>query len=174
MSRLASQMAMYHAYHRHPGTKATHVVGVPPIYWSVMLLASVAPLRWGHAGVVPLSAALLGTLALCAFYVWMDWRIGGVAALLLLAMLALADALAARLTTLQIVGVFLATQALAWTFQLVGHARYEGNKPALLDNVVQALIALIFLVAEMAFALGLRRPLQREVAQAADAFAQAG
>ena len=41
--------------------------------------------------------------------------------------------------------------------------RFEGRKPALVDNFMQVFIAPMFLIAEIAFALGLRKPLAAEV-----------
>jgi uncharacterized membrane protein YGL010W len=58
-----------------------------------------------------------------------------------------------------------------WTFQLVGHA-IEGRRPALVDNLVQALVAPLFILLEAAFALGLRRDLQRRVEDRRDASLQ--
>ena len=49
-----------------------------------------------------------------------------------------------------------------WGLQLVGHA-FEGRKPALVDNFMQVFIAPMFLIAEVAFALGLRKSLAAEV-----------
>jgi uncharacterized membrane protein YGL010W len=49
-----------------------------------------------------------------------------------------------------------------WVFQLIGHA-IEGRRPALMDNFFQVFIAPIFLIAELFFALGLRRELQASV-----------
>jgi uncharacterized membrane protein YGL010W len=49
-----------------------------------------------------------------------------------------------------------------WIVQLVGHV-FEGRKPALADNLFQALMAPIFLVAEVFFALGYKPKLQAEV-----------
>jgi len=43
-----------------------------------------------------------------------------------------------------------------WAFQLVGHV-FEGKRPALVDNLFQALIGPMFLMAEVFVWLGLRR-----------------
>ncbi len=51
-----------------------------------------------------------------------------------------------------------------WLLQLLRH-RFEGNRPALMDNARQIFIAPIYLAAELGFALGLRRSLQTEVQQ---------
>jgi len=47
-------------------------------------------------------------------------------------------------------------------FQLVGHV-FEGRRPALSDNLFQIFIAPIFLVAEVFFALGLKRDVRRKI-----------
>jgi len=49
-----------------------------------------------------------------------------------------------------------------WILQLVGHA-FEGRKPALVHIPFQILIAPIFLVAELFFALGLKREVLRKI-----------
>ncbi len=49
-----------------------------------------------------------------------------------------------------------------WALQLVGHA-FEGKKPAFLDDLRGLLDGPLFLVAEVAFALGLSPELRAEV-----------
>ncbi|HMG60515.1 MAG TPA: Mpo1-like protein, partial [Burkholderiales bacterium] len=49
-----------------------------------------------------------------------------------------------------------------WIFQLVGHG-FEGRKPALADNLFQIFIAPVFLVAEVFFALGLKRDVLKKI-----------
>jgi uncharacterized membrane protein YGL010W len=49
-----------------------------------------------------------------------------------------------------------------WALQFVGHA-FEGRKPAFLDDLRGLLDGPLFLVAEVAFALGLSPELQAEV-----------
>jgi uncharacterized membrane protein YGL010W len=52
----------------------------------------------------------------------------------------------------------------SWIAQFVGHGKYEGRKPALLDNLVQALfLAPLFVWYEVLFKLGLYKGLQRDV-----------
>lgn len=45
-----------------------------------------------------------------------------------------------------------------WVLQFLGH-HYEGKRPALLDNIFQAFIGPMFLVAETMVVMGLRRDL---------------
>jgi uncharacterized membrane protein YGL010W len=46
-----------------------------------------------------------------------------------------------------------------WVFQLVGHV-WEGRRPALLDNLFQAFIGPMFIMAEVLMAFGLKRDLK--------------
>lgn len=145
------QMAMYSAYHRDGRNRATHFIGIPMIVLSIILACSRVPL-----GPTDLAAVLL--LGIGMLYLWLDWRLG-------LPMLALYTACYAGLRPLAGVEAGLFWTAFAvlfvggWIFQLVGHV-FEGRRPALLDNLLQALIAPLFLLAETLFALGFRRDLE--------------
>lgn len=150
-----AQMRMYADCHRDPRNRATHFIGVPAIVFALMAAFARVDL-----GVVSLAA--LAAAAAAAFYLWLDWRLGLATGATLFLLLAAAEwsagGSAASGWTL-----FLAFFLGGWAFQLWGHA-FERRKPALLDNALQALIAPIFLVAEAAFALGLRRELRAQIA----------
>ena len=152
---LVRQMAMYSAYHRDGRNRATHFIGIPLIAFSLYI-----PLAWVPlAG--PLTLAGLVFLAVAAFYLWLDWRLSMPLIVLLAAMLVVGEAVAARGSAFGW-SVFAAAFVGGWVFQLIGHV-FEGRRPALADNLLQALIAPLFLVAETAFALGLRRDLHDAV-----------
>lgn len=52
----------------------------------------------------------------------------------------------------------------SWILQFIGHGKYEGRKPALLDNLVQALfLAPLFVWYEVLFKLGFYKGLRRDV-----------
>lgn len=56
--------------------------------------------------------------------------------------------------------------AVAWILQFVGHGKFEGRAPALLDNLTQALLlAPLFVWLEFLFALGYRKELQQRVGE---------
>jgi uncharacterized membrane protein YGL010W len=46
-----------------------------------------------------------------------------------------------------------------WAFQLIGHAVFEGRKPAFMDDLSHTLIGPMFVVAKVLVRLGLRRDL---------------
>jgi uncharacterized membrane protein YGL010W len=52
-----------------------------------------------------------------------------------------------------------------WIIQFIGHA-FEGRKPAFLDDLKSLLVGPLFVVAELAFMLGLRRELEAAIRQA--------
>lgn len=55
----------------------------------------------------------------------------------------------------------------SWVAQFIGHGVYEGRAPALLDNLVQALVlAPFFVFMEMLFICGYRPELQKRVNEA--------
>ncbi len=49
-----------------------------------------------------------------------------------------------------------------WVFQFVGHY-YEGRKPAFVDDLSGLIIGPLFVAAEFAFAMGLRKEVQDAV-----------
>jgi len=148
------QMAMYSAYHHHPRNRATHFIGIPAIALSLLIV-----LVWLPLG--PIDAALVFLLAVTVLYFWLDWRVAIPTAVFYAAVYAVAEWIA----DLDRVVAWSAVAALfvgGWVFQLVGHA-FEGRRPALVDNLFQALVAPMFLTAETLFALGLRRDLETEM-----------
>lgn len=155
------QMAMYSAYHRDGRNRATHFIGIPAI-----VLAIYIPLHWvtlftlwgGEAAVT------LGTLVWLStgiFYLWLDRRMGGLMVLLSFVLMQLGGMIA-ELGSMTGWLAFAAFFVGGWVFQLVGHG-FEGRRPALADNLLQALIGPMFLVAETVFALGQQKDLHDAV-----------
>ncbi len=61
----------------------------------------------------------------------------------------------------------LGTHVVCWILQFIGHGKFEGRAPALLDNLVQAIfLAPLFVWLELLFGLGYRRELQARVEKA--------
>lgn len=58
----------------------------------------------------------------------------------------------------------MAVHVVSWILQFIGHGKYEGRKPALLDNLVQALfLAPLFVWYEVLFKLGFYKQLKSDV-----------
>jgi uncharacterized membrane protein YGL010W len=157
---LAEQMSVYAAYHNDATNKAIHFLFVPLIIWSAMgLLVQIGscPL-----GALEITVAHVVAVILLAYYLSLDFPLGVAMVflftLMLVTVLQLQVALGGQAWML-----FTAVFVGSWIAQLVGHAAFEHRKPALADNVLQVFVAPIFVVAEWAFALGLRKKLQHEV-----------
>jgi len=155
------QMAMYSAYHRHPSNRVTHFIGIPSIVIAVYIPLSWVPLftLWGGETAITLATLIWFTTAV--FYLWLDRSIGGVMALISFALLQVAEWIAAKGSVTGWIS-FGALFVGGWIFQFIGHA-YEGRRPALADNALQALIGPLFLVTEVFFGLGQRKDLHDAV-----------
>jgi uncharacterized membrane protein YGL010W len=142
------QLGSYASVHRDRRNKATHFVGIPVIVFSLLLILSL----WPTALLVVAVVAVLGWLAL-------DLGIGLIMAVLMAIACYAAWALAGALGSPQAVWIaFLALFIGGWVLQFLGH-HYEGKRPALLDNIFQAFIGPMFLLAETMVVLGLRHDL---------------
>ena len=155
MKTLEQQMAVYAAYHRSPWNRLTHFIGVPAIVFAILIPMNWVPLGGG----VTLAHVFLG--AVLAYYFMLDVPLALATAVLsgalfYAARLAAGSGYAAGWAWC---GAFFVG---GWIFQLVGHV-FEGRKPALADNLFQIFIAPIFLVAELFFALGLKRDVRDKV-----------
>jgi len=152
---LDQQMAVYAAYHRNRWNRLTHFIGVPAIIFAILI-----PMNWLSFGEgVTLAHVFVGVVL--AYYFLLDVPLAlattvAVAALLLAAKAVAGTGVASGWIWF---GAFFVG---GWVFQLVGHV-FEGRRPALSDNLFQIFIAPIFLVAEVFFALGLKRDVLRKI-----------
>ncbi len=158
MRSLTDQLAQYADYHRDRRNIVTHFVGIPMIVLAVQVLLS-RP-AWQAGGWV-LSPALVVTVLTCLYYLVLDRPLGVLMSVLLAAGLALSAGLAAQPTAVWLawgIGLFV----VGWVIQFVGHI-FEGRKPAFVDDVIGLVIGPLFVVAEVVFALGLRRDLHAAI-----------
>ena len=153
MSNLfARQLAAYASYHRDARNRATHFIGIPAIVFAILL--PLALLRVGTvSGAMAVTAlALIGWIAL-------DLVIGLAMIVVMLPMLVAAEWIARIYGSATVWILFAVFFVGGWAFQLVGHA-WEGRRPALADNLFQAFIGPMFLMAEVLIALGLKQDLK--------------
>lgn len=148
---LNQQLTNYARCHRDRRNIATHFVGIPLIVVaSAILLSRPAFVAAG----VPLSPAVLVTLGAMVFYWVLDKRFAAVMAVILGGSVAV-GAWVATLSTATWLAAGAGGFFVGWAVQFVGHF-YEGAKPAFVDDLRGLLVGPLFLVAEVAFALGLR------------------
>jgi len=149
------QLATYASYHRDHRNRATHFVGIPAIVLSLLLV--LALWRFAPGGVSLSGAWMVGALAAIG-WIALDLTVGVAMAVILLPLILFAEWWVAHHGTAATWELFCVLFVGGWVFQLVGHA-FEGRRPALADNLFQAFIGPMFLMAEVLIALGLRRDL---------------
>ncbi|KAI9837602.1 MAG: hypothetical protein M1838_004791 [Thelocarpon superellum] len=165
---LERQLLFYGSYHHNPVNIAIHVTCVPLILMTALLLGTNTP------SFIPLPEAMAvknlppnaGTLAAVLYstlYILMEPVAGGLVAPLIIGGTAYANHLTATY------GATANTWALglhifSWIAQFIGHGVFEGRAPALLDNLIQAvLLAPFFVWMEMLFFLGYRPELKHRL-----------
>lgn len=159
MKTLEQQLTLYAAYHQDRRNILTHFIGIPMIVLAVATLLSRPGMQ---SGGLWLSPALLAGVLAAVYYLLLDLRYGVVMALKLTIFLWFA-ALLAQLSTAGWLGWGLVLFVLGWIIQFIGH-HYEGRKPAFLDDIMGLAIGPLFVVAELGFIFGLRKPLADEIA----------
>ena len=160
MKTLVDQLSQYADYHRDARNILTHFFGVPMILLAVVIVLSRPAWELGELGFV-LSPAVVAALGASVYYMLLDTRYGIVLALVLGVMLAVGVWLAQQTLVIWL-GWGLGLFVVGWIIQFIGHY-WEGRKPAFMDDIVGLLIGPLFVLAEMGFALGLRKEVQHAV-----------
>ena len=153
---LVDHLSQYAAYHRDPRNIATHFVGISLIVVAVAVLLS-RP-QWAGGW---LSPAVLVSLASAWFYLRLELRLG-VLMTVLLGLCVWAGQVLAQQSTLVWLASGVGMFVVGWAIQFVGH-HYEGRKPAFVDDVTGLIVGPLFVVAELAFLLGLRHELKERI-----------
>ena len=164
MQSISDMLGTYAAYHRHPSNRLTHCFGIPLIVFSLLLALSLLRIPQGN---FELTCAGILILVVMPWYLRLDAPLALTVLAFLLPMLFVADALATTLPLSNTLwwsgGLFIG----GWALQLWGHA-IEKRRPALTDNLLQIFSAPLFLVSELAFALGLRFELRAAIERVAE------
>ena len=154
MKSLVDRLASYAEYHRDKRNIATHFVGIPMIV--VGTQATLAKI-----GIGPLNLAMAATGWATKYYRSIDPAYGNAMAAVLGATAAIGTTIAAMPFPLW-AGTAASLFIGGWAIQFLGHF-FEGKKPAFLDDLRGLLDGPLFLVAEIAFALGLSPALRDEI-----------
>ena len=156
MKSLVERLASYAEYHRDKRNIATHFVGIPMI-----LVGTQATLA--RIGIGPLNAAVGATALASSYYRKLDPEMGKVMTTALGATCVVGNGIAAMpmpVWAAASTGLFVG----GWAIQFLGH-KFEGMKPAFLDDAKQLLIGPLFVCAEAFFAFGARRDVQAYIEQ---------
>lgn len=117
---------------------------------------------------LPLNLGTIGAIFYGGFYILLEPVAGSILLPIIIGWTAYAN----HLTTIMpstINKIAIGVQVVAWIAQFIGHGVYEGRAPALLDNLVQALVlAPFFVFMEALFHFGYRPELQKRVNDAVE------
>ncbi|MBC3779179.1 Mpo1-like protein [Pseudomonas sp. SWRI99] len=158
MKSLADYLSQYAAYHRDPRNIASHFIGIPLIVVAVAVLLS-RP-QWS-LGALWLSPAVVVALASAWFYLRLELKLG-VLMTVLMGLSVWAGHALAQQSTMVWLSSGLAMFVVGWVIQFVGH-HYEGRKPAFVDDISGLIVGPLFVVAELAFLLGMRQELKQAI-----------
>jgi len=170
---LETQLTFYGAYHHNQVNVVIHMVCVPLILFTFFeLLSNSGPLftlpPWLQ---VPYFEPNLGTFAAMIWgglYLLLEPVAGGVLALICLGAAAGTNYLRVQ----DAVGsnqISLVVFVVSWIAQFVGHSKFEGRAPALLDNLFPAIfLAPLFVWLELLFMVGYRPELKKRVDKAVE------
>jgi uncharacterized membrane protein YGL010W len=110
----------------------------------------------------------MGTLAALTYsslYLALSPNIAGISATpIIMGAAAVANKILGKYNKTKVNTIAIAVHVVSWIAQFIGHGKFEGRKPALLDNLVQALfLAPLFVWYEVLFKMGFYKKLQKEV-----------
>lgn len=115
----AALTADYAEYHRTPGNRSCHAIGVPLIVYAVV--------AWSRVGTpLPIAALLLPI-----YFLW-DARVGW----LMTSFIAVSALIAARVPAWTSWAAFV----VGWAIQFYGHSVYEKKSPAFAKNLAHLLV----------------------------------
>ena len=158
MKSLDDQLSQYATYHRDPRNIASHFIGIPLIVVAVAVLLS-RP-QWSLGGLW-ISPAVVLALASAWFYLRLEMKLG-VLMTVLMGLSVWAGHVLAQQSTMVWLSSGLAMFVVGWVIQFVGH-HYEGRKPAFVDDISGLIVGPLFVVAELAFMLGMRHELKEQI-----------
>ncbi|KAK9466851.1 hypothetical protein V1512DRAFT_224910 [Lipomyces arxii] len=160
---LEDQLSFYMAYHHDKVNIFIHTVCVPIILvTSFTFCTNTGPLipQLSVSMAQYTNLGVLAAIGYAMFYVLLDPAVGLLVAPFVVGSAVVAtDSVAQHGMYANYVAIVLF--GVSWIAQFIGHGMFERRAPALLDNLVQALVlAPFFVVFEVIFKLGFRKELQ--------------
>lgn len=128
-----SSFEFYNSYHTHPVNKLMHLLGIPSIMLSSLVLLNNIIIHPNNLPYLKTSLANLIIVFYCIYYYSYGWYVGIVMHLYLTLLNILQNKL--RLSNKNASYIFI----MSWGLQFVGHF-IEGNRPALSDSIGQAFL----------------------------------
>jgi uncharacterized membrane protein YGL010W len=153
--KITNTLTFYSKYHQNPVNQKIHTVCIPLIMWTSMVWLSEVP--------VPQTKNLTNLLSIGYFlgYCLYDKKLGAASGVLLAALSQSAELFSEEMSHPKTLAFVL--HIAAWIAQIYGHSRYEGNRPAFQDSLLQSLyIAPLFSLIEACEFMGINPKEQKE------------
>ena len=152
----SDQLAIYGRHHCDKRNCVAHWLGIPTIFFSVLLVLALWPVPIGSSEI-----SVGSVLLIPAIMAWGALDVGiGCAMLTAIVPLAVAAEWVGRNSSPTRALVLASSGFVSgWLFQIIGHVVFERRRPAFLDDLSQLLIGPMFLTAKVLVALGYRRDL---------------
>lgn len=174
---LKKNLIFYGAYHREPTNVAIHIACVPVLLATGFIFGTNTPTlpvplpRLLQRLNLPLNLSTLAGTTYATLYLLLSPNLAGATiAPLVLSLSSLSNILHKRasasipLSIRKLNTIAITVHIVSWIAQFIGHGKFEGRKPALMDNLVQALfLAPLFVWYEVLFKLGVYKGLKKEV-----------
>ncbi|KAF8543578.1 hypothetical protein BDD12DRAFT_819700 [Trichophaea hybrida] len=153
---LEKHLVFYGTYHSHPTNIHIHIIFVPILMFTIMLLLSNLTLSFSAY----LNLSTLISIIYALLYILMEPFAGSLLAPLVVLQSLLGTWCVQRFGV-DASKVAAVVQVFAWFAQFIGHGVYEKRAPALVDNLLQALfLAPLFVWIEVLFMGGYRPELR--------------
>ena len=152
-------LAMYAAYHRDRRNIATHFIGIPLIVYALAILLARPGFELAGLALTPIHLVWLFS---ALWYLTRGELVLGAATSLVNLLLTALALPVATLATPQWLGWGIGLFVVGWVIQFIGH-KYEGRKPAFVDDLVGLLVGPMFVAVECAAFFGFLRPIAAEI-----------
>ncbi|KAJ4130743.1 hypothetical protein NW768_006281 [Fusarium equiseti] len=167
---LEHHLTFYGAYHHNSVNIAIHMVCVPLILISGFSLATysgtlIPTPEWLTVPYLELNLGIIAASLYSLLYLLLEPFAGFLLAIFCMGGAAFVNYLRQQNPDSTFQGA-LAVHIVCWIFQFIGHGKYEGRAPALLDNLIQAVfLAPMFVWLEILFKFGYRPELRARVSK---------
>lgn len=158
MTKLEKLLSQYAAYHLDQKNVFTHFIGIPMIVFSLICLTARAEF---FIASYSMTLALLIIIASVIYYLTLDLIFGAIMGVIF----AIAYPLALMIADLSLMNwlvISIGFFVVGWIIQFVGHF-YEKKKPAFVDDLIGLAIGPLFVLAEVIFLMGIRKPLEEKM-----------
>jgi uncharacterized membrane protein YGL010W len=160
MQSFVTQARLYASYHKSKKIWYMHLLGVPLILFSFMVF-----LGFVHIivpGVFQTNLAFLATIAVLVYYFRLHWQLALALTPIMGILLLIASLFSRWGPTKAGLWAFTISFIIGWGLQLYGHYM-EKKRPALMDDLLMACIAPLYLTATLFFKAGYLKDLQEEI-----------